>query len=76
MNRSLAALGGLLLWSVPSMAWAEESHGYSRGNAFVYYAVIAAILVYGIHDTFRAKALTWSAAIVIPVGFYMMLPTK
>jgi hypothetical protein len=76
MNRFVTALWASLIWMVPTMAWAEESHGYSRGNAFVYYAVIAAILVYGVHDTFRIRTLTWAAAVVIPLSFYLMLPVK
>jgi len=76
MNRFVAVLWGLLLSIAPSVAWAEESHGYSRGNAVVYYAVIATILIYGIHDTFHNKALSWGAAVVVPISFYLMLPAK
>jgi hypothetical protein len=76
MNRLAAALWGPLVLIMPTVAWAEESHAYSRGNAFVYYAVIATILIYGINDVFRVKALTWASAIVIPITFYLMLPTK
>ena len=39
-------------------------------------AAIAAILIYGINDTFHIKAMTWAAAIIIPVTFYLMLPVK
>ena len=59
MNRLLTLLWGLLVWIMPTVAWAEESHGYSRGNAFIYYAAIAAILIYGINDTFHIKTVTW-----------------
>jgi hypothetical protein len=76
MNRLIAALWAPVFWILPTVAWAEESHGYSRGNAFIYYAAIATILVYGINDTFRNRMLTWAAAIVIPVTFYLMLPAK
>jgi hypothetical protein len=76
MNRLIVALWVSLVWIMPTVAWAEESHGYSRGNAFIYYAAIAAILIYGINDTFRIKMLTWVAAIIIPVTFYLMLPVK
>ena len=76
MNRLVAPLYGALVWLIPTVAWAEESHGYSRGNAFIYYATIATILIYGIHDTFHIKMMTWAAAVVIPVTFYLMLPIK
>ena len=76
MNRLVAALWGTLVWTLPAVAWAEEAHGYSRGNAFIYYAAIATILIYGINDVFHMKMLTWAAAIIIPVTFYLMLPVK
>ncbi len=76
MNRLIAMLWVPLVWMMPTVAWAEESHGYSRGNAFIYYAVIATILVYGINDIFHVKMLTWAVAIIIPVTFYLMLPVK
>lgn len=76
MNRLIATLWVPLASIMPTVAWAEESHGYSRGNAFIYYAAIAAILIYGINDTFHVKMLTWAAAIIIPVTFYLMLPVK
>jgi hypothetical protein len=76
MNRLIALLSVPLVWIMPTVAWAEESHGYSRGNAFIYYAAIATILIYGINDVFRVKMLTWAAAIIIPVTFYLMLPVK
>lgn len=76
MNRFIATLWAPLVWIMPTAAWAEEAHGYSRGNAFIYYAAIAAILIYGINDTFHVKMLTWAAAVIIPVTFYLMLPVK
>lgn len=76
MNRLIATLWVPLASIMPTVAWAEESHGYSRGNAFIYYAAIAAILVYGINDTFHVRMLTWAAAIIIPVTFYLLLPVK
>ena len=45
----------------PYIALAEETHGYSRGNAFIYFAAIAAILIYGINDVFHHNYITWAA---------------
>ncbi len=39
-------------------------------------AAIAAVLIYGVNDVFRKKALTWAAAVVIPITLYMLLPAK
>jgi hypothetical protein len=76
MKRIAGALWSVLLVVMPCVAWAEESHGYSRGNAFIYYVAIAAVLIYGVNDVFHKKALTWAAAVVIPITFYMLLPAK
>jgi hypothetical protein len=76
MRRIIAGLWSVLLVVMPCVAWAEESHGYSRGNAFIYYAAIAAVLIYGVHDVFHKKVITWAAAVVIPITFYMLLPAK
>ncbi|MER3422004.1 MAG: hypothetical protein C4293_00980 [Nitrospiraceae bacterium] len=76
MKQLLVALYGLLAVMMPGLAWAEGVGGYSRGNAFIYFSAMAAVLIYGIHDVFHKKWLTWISAVVIPVTFYMLLPAK
>ncbi|MEK6526107.1 MAG: hypothetical protein AABZ22_04470 [Nitrospirota bacterium] len=76
MKPLLGALSGLALALTPSLALAEGVSGYSRGNAFLYFAAIAVVLIFGIHDVFRKKWLTWGSAIVIPVLLYLQLPAK
>lgn len=76
MKRLLVAWSGLLAVVMPNLAWAEGVSGYSRGNAFIYFSAMAAVLIYGIHDIFHKKWLTWISAVVIPVTFYMLLPAK
>ena len=76
MKTLMAPLSTMLIVIMPYTVWAEEAHGYSRGNAIIYFAVIAAILIYGINDVFRHKWLTWAAAVIISVTFYVMLPVK
>ena len=76
MKPLLGALSGLALALTPSLALAEGVSGYSRGNAFLYFAAIAVVLIFGIHDVFRKKWLTWASAIVIPVLLYLQLPAK
>lgn len=61
---------------IPAVAHAEGVSGYSRGNAFIYFMAIAAVLVFGIHDVFHKKWLTWVGLIVIPTLLYLMLPAK
>lgn len=74
MKRYLVMVVGFLAGFLPSVAWAEGVSGYSRGNAFLYYSLIAFVLIYGLHDTFHTKWLTWTAAIIIPILFYLSLP--
>jgi hypothetical protein len=76
MRTVFGALSGLTVAIIPAMAFAEEASGYSRGNAMIYFAAIATVLIYGINDVFHKKWLTWAAAIVIPVAFYFNLPAK
>ncbi|WP_447978349.1 hypothetical protein [Candidatus Nitrospira bockiana] len=74
--RLITTLWSLVLSLVPAAAWAEEVHAYSRGNAFVYFTMIAFILIYGIHDAFRNRMLTSVSAVVILVTLYLLLPAS
>lgn len=74
--KQTGAWSGLMLVLSPAVALAEGAGGYSRGNAFIYFAAIAAVLIYGIHDVFHKRWLTWAAAISIPVALYLNLPSK
>ena len=76
MTKFFGALSGMTIALMPAMAFAEEAGGYSRGNAIIYFAAIATVLIYGINDVFHKKWLTWAAVIVIPVAFYLNLPAK
>ena len=76
MNRFFTILAGLVMGFMPYAAWAEEVHGYSRGNAFMYFAAIATVLIYGIHDVFHRRYVTLASAVVIPVTLYLLLPSK
>ena len=75
MKRYLGLLLGFWAGLLPSAVWAEGASGYSRGNAILYYSIIAFVLIYGLHDTFHTKWLTWTGAIIIPILFYLSLPT-
>lgn len=72
MNRVLSILVGLTaLW--PTLALAEGAGGSYRGIGSIYYTIIGAILIYGVHDTFGKKA-TYILAPLIVIGLYLMLP--
>ncbi|MGH7254867.1 MAG: hypothetical protein ACREI3_03730 [Nitrospirales bacterium] len=74
MRRLVAACMGILLAFAPVAVLAEGVGGYSRGNAFMYFAAIGAVLIYGIHDIFRNRWVTIVSAIIIPTALYLNLP--
>lgn len=76
MSKAWAVIMAVGAALAPATALAEGMSGYSRGNAMLYFSLIAAILIYGVHDVFHRKALTWAAAIAIPVALYLALPAK
>lgn len=74
MNRLITFLAVLILGS-PTLALAvEHSAGY-RGIGQLYFTFMAAILIYGVYDSFGKKAM-YVAAPIIMVGLYMMLPAS
>ena len=76
MMRYVIALLGLIVGVLPSSAWAGEAvNAYSRPNAILYYSLMTFVLVYGLHDTFRTKWLTWTGGVVFPILFYILLPS-
>ncbi len=75
MKQLFCWLSGLVLTLTPAVALAEGV-GYSRGNAILYFFAIAVVLIFGIHDIFHKRWLTWTSAIVIPIVLYMNLPAQ
>jgi hypothetical protein len=76
MRKVLGTVSALTVMLSPAAAFAEGVGGYSRGNAFIYFAAIAVVLIYGVNDVFHKKWLTWTAAIAIPIVLYLALPAK
>lgn len=65
----------VLFLSCPGLVWAEEEpHAGYRGIATIYYTLIWAILVYGLHDAFGKKAF-YVGAPVMAVIIYFLLPS-
>jgi hypothetical protein len=76
MKQLVGWLSGLALTLTPVVALAEGATSYSRGNAVGYFTAIAAVLIFGIHDVFHKRWLTWTSAIVIPIVLYLNLPAQ
>jgi hypothetical protein len=73
--KRLAALSAILVLGSPTLALAvEHSAGY-RGIGQLYFTFMAAILIYGVYDSFGKKAM-YVAAPIIVIGLYMMLPAN
>jgi hypothetical protein len=71
--KRLAALSAILVLGSPTLALAvEHSAGY-RGIGELYFTLMAAILIYGVYDSFGKKAM-YVAAPFIVIGLYLMLP--
>lgn len=71
--KRLAALSATVIMGAPSLALAvEHSAGY-RGIGQLYFTFMAAILIYGVYDSFGKKAMYVATPIIVG-GLYMMLP--
>ena len=71
--KRLAVLSATLTLGSPTLALAvEHSTGY-RGIGQLYFTFMAAILIYGVYDSFGKKAM-YVAAPIIVVGLYLLLP--
>ncbi|MGQ0811033.1 MAG: hypothetical protein ACT4OO_07395 [Nitrospiraceae bacterium] len=73
MREFLSLLVGLMSVLLPSMAFAEGAGGSYRGIGQIYYTFIAAVLIYGVYDTFGKKAMYIVGPIIV-VALYVMLP--
>ncbi len=72
MKRLATLSAGLILGSPTLALAAEHSAGY-RGIGQLYFSFMAAILIYGVYDTFGKTAMYVMAPIIL-VGLYLMLP--
>ena len=71
--KQLSALSAILILGSPTLALAVEHNAGYRGIGQLYFTFMAAILIYGVYDSFGKKAM-YVAAPIIVAGLYMMLP--
>lgn len=72
MKRLATLSTGLILGSPALALAAEHSAGY-RGIGLMYFSLMAAILIYGVYDTF-GKTATYMVSPFILGWLYWMLP--
>ena len=72
MKRLAIFIAGAVLGSPAFALAAEHSAGY-RGIGLMYFSLMAAILVYGVYDTF-GKTATYVTTPIILGWLYWMLP--
>ncbi|HLZ33241.1 MAG TPA: hypothetical protein VKP13_04435 [Nitrospira sp.] len=74
MKRMATLSAGLILGS-PALALAAEHNAGYRGIGMLYFTIMAAILIYGVYDTF-GKTATYIVSPIILGWFYWMLPAN
>lgn len=73
--KRLATFSAALILGSPALALAvEHSAGY-RGIGQLYFTFMAAILIYGVYDSFGKTAMYVAAPIIVGV-LYWMLPAN
>jgi len=73
--KRLAAFLTILTLGSPTLALAAEHSAGYRGIGQLYFTFMAAILIYGVYDSFGKKAMYVMAPIIV-IGLYMMLPAN
>ena len=71
--KRLATLSASVILASPTLALAAEHSAGYRGIGQLYFSLMAAILIYGIYDTYGKVAMYITAPIIVGV-LYMMLP--
>jgi hypothetical protein len=72
MKRLAILSAGTILGS-PALALAAEHNAGYRGIGMLYFSFMAAILIYGVYDSFGKKASYVMTPIILG-GLYWMLP--
>ena len=72
MTRFATLFCGLILGSPAIALAAEHSAGY-RGIGYIYFSFIAAVLIYGVYDSFGKTAMYVASPIILG-SLYWMLP--
>jgi hypothetical protein len=67
---TLLAMG---LLASPTVAWAAEHNAGYRGIGYIYFSFIAAVLIYGVYDSFGKTAMYVMTPIIL-VSLFLMLP--
>ena len=74
MKRLATLSAGMVLGSPVLALAAEHSAGY-RGIGQMFFGTMAAVLIYGVYDSFGKTAMYVMAPIIL-VGLYMLLPAN
>jgi hypothetical protein len=73
MKRIATLSAGLILGS-PALALAAEHSASYRGVAWIYFAFIAGILIYGVNDSFGKTAMYIAAPFILGWSYWMLPP--
>lgn len=73
MKRLTTISAGLILGS-PALALAADHSASYRGIGWIYFVFIAAILIYGVHDSFGKTAMYIAAPFILGWSYWMLPP--
>lgn len=73
--KRLATLSAGMLLGFPALALAVEHNASYRGIGQLYFSFMAAILIYGVYDTFGKTATYVAAPIILGVLYWMLPPS-
>jgi len=73
--KRLATFSAALILGSPALALAVEHNAGYRGIGQLYFTFMAAILIYGVYDSFGKTAMYVAAPVIVGV-LYWMLPAN
>lgn len=71
MDRLLGRIAGFVAGFAPVLAFANQPEAGYQGIAFMYYSLIAVILIYGTYDTFGKLAGHIGTPIILLLAYFL-----
>jgi hypothetical protein len=72
--KRMATFSAALILGSPALAFAAEHSAGYRGVGMLYFSFIAAILIYGVYDSFGKTAMYVAAPIILGWSYWMLPP--
>lgn len=72
--KRLGILASAAILGSPTLAMAAEHSAGYRGVGMLYFSFIAAVLIYGVYDSFGKTAMYVAAPIILGWAYWMLPP--